>query len=124
MKDKLIQAGFLAIALLHAIPAAGVLGASTLKRAYGVQLEGDLLVLMQHRAVLFALLSAGCVGALWQANWRWPMAIAALLSMLSFVCIAMLYPHGPAIRGVLWADVIGSIVMLSTVLLMRDQAWA
>jgi hypothetical protein len=85
-----------------------------LERAYGVQLgEGqDLLILMQHRALLFGLLAAACLAAVGMPSWRLPVGIAALVSMLGFALIAALQAHGAPIAKVMWID-LGASLLLS-----------
>lgn len=107
------RALFGALALVHALPAAGVLGRALLERAYGIELSHpDLLVLLQHRALLFSLLSLACAAAAWNPLWRWPVAWMALASMLGFVAIAALHPHNAAIGRVAGVDAVAALVLL------------
>lgn len=108
-----IRISFGLTGLIHVLPLAGVLGRSTLERAYGVSLgEGqDLTILMQHRALLFGLLAAACFAAMVYPAWRWPVGIAALISMASFVLFSTLQTHGPAIAKVMWVDVWAALVL-------------
>lgn len=114
-----IRGAFALTGLIHLLPLAGVLGRATLERAYGIHLgEGqDLVILMQHRAVLFGLLAAACLLAAVMPNWRVPVGIAALASMLAFVLIAVWQPHGGAIATVMWVDVVASLVLAVGLLL-------
>ncbi|MGQ0709111.1 MAG: phosphopantetheine adenylyltransferase [Rhodoferax sp.] len=107
------RAVFGALALVHALPAAGVLGRSLLERAYGIDVsQPDLLVLLQHRALLFGLLGGACAAAAWNPLWRWPVAWMALASMLGFVALAALHPHSSAIARVAWVDGATTLVLL------------
>ncbi len=55
--EKIVSGLLILTGLLNAAPAMGVLGAARLKTMYGLSFEEPtLLVLMQHRAVLFALI--------------------------------------------------------------------
>jgi hypothetical protein len=122
MKEWLIRLGFVAIGVLHALPASGVLGKAQLERAYGLRIEStDLLILLQHRALLFALLSVASVIAAFQINWRWPIALFALSSMASFVLIAQPHRYGSAIATVVRADWIGIAVMLVVMAAMAKR---
>ncbi|RZI92273.1 MAG: phosphopantetheine adenylyltransferase, partial [Rubrivivax sp.] len=61
------------VALLHALPLAGVLGAAKLSVLYGVDArEPGLELLLRHRAVLFGLLAAFLAWAAWQPALRGP----------------------------------------------------
>jgi hypothetical protein len=120
--EWLIRLVFGAAGLIHLLPLAGLLGRSVLERAYGVHLgEGhDLLILMQHRALLFGLLAAACLVAVGMPSWRLPAGAAALISMLGFVLIAAWQPHGAAIAKVMWID-IGASALLAIGLLLFSR---
>jgi hypothetical protein len=123
MNEWFIRISFGLTGLIHVLPLAGGLGRSMLERAYGVTLgEGqDLTILMQHRALLFGLLAAACFAAVLSPAWRWPVGIAALISMLSFVLFAALQTHSAAIAKVMWIDG-GAAVLLSVGLLFHFNA--
>lgn len=117
--EWVIRGTFALTGLIHLLPLAGVLGRGTLERAYGIQLgEGqDLVILMQHRAVLFGLLAAACFLAAGMPSWRVPAGIAAMVSMVAFVLIAVWQPHGAAIAKVMWVDVVASLLLALGLLL-------
>ncbi len=120
LTEWMIRTSFVVTGLIHALPLAGLLGRAMLERAYGVNLgEGhDLTILMQHRALLFGLLASACFAAVLLPNWRWPVGIAALISMLGFVLIAATQPHRLPVAKVMWIDV-GAAVLLSLGLLVH-----
>lgn len=112
-------------AAIHLAPGLGILGPVMLERLYGVALQDPALVLlMQHRAVLFALVGTGLLLALRWASWRLPMLIAALVSMVSFVLIAG-WPSGDwpaALVRVWWVDVaVAPLVSVGCVLLVASR---
>jgi hypothetical protein len=121
--EWLIRGAFAVTGLIHLLPLAGIMGRATLERAYAVKLgEGlDLVILMQHRALLFGLLAAACLLAVGKPGWRLPAGIAALISMLGFVLIAASQPHAAAVARVMWIDVAAS-VLLALALLMHLKA--
>lgn len=92
--------------LIHLLPLPGVLGAAMLQRLYGVPLvDAALLVLMQHRAVVFGLLGALLLLAAWRPDLRVIAAGAGLVSALSFIVIAWLQGStSPAIARIVLAD--------------------
>lgn len=118
--EWMIRLSFAVTGLIHVLPLAGLFGRPLLERAYGITLgEGhDLTILMQHRALLFGLLAAGCFAAVADPGWRWPVGIAALISMLGFVLIAALQAHGLPIIKVMWIDA-GAALLLSFGLLLH-----
>lgn len=88
---KLLRSILIAMAgVIHLMPLVGVTGGAQLARLYGVIVtDPTLLILLQHRAVLFALLGAFLVIAALVKAWQ-PAAIAAgLVSAVSFLGIAI-----------------------------------
>jgi hypothetical protein len=121
--EWVIRICFSIAGLIHFLPMAGLLGRHALERAYGITLgEGhDLEILMQHRALLFGLLAAACFAAVVIPAWRWPVGIAALISMVGFVLIAVVQTHGSAIAKVMWIDV-GAALVLSFGLWLHSKS--
>ena len=103
------------VALLHALPLAGVLGAAKLSALYGVDARDPALeLLLRHRAVLFGLLAAFLAYAAWQPALRGPGLVAGLVSVASFLLLAM--PAGllpPALATVVKLDVAALILLLA-----------
>ncbi|NHZ94065.1 phosphopantetheine adenylyltransferase, partial [Massilia sp. CCM 8733] len=76
-------------ALIHLIPVTGVLGESSLAQLYGVRLhDRNLLILMQHRAVMFGLVGLLLIAAALIPAYR-PLAyFTGLVSVTSFLILA------------------------------------
>ncbi len=112
--EWLIRGAFVVTGLIHLLPLAGLAGRATLERAYGVSLGPgqDLVILMQHRALLFGLLACACFAAIGLPQWRVPAGIAALISMLGFALIAATQTHGPAIANVMWIDIGAALLLI------------
>lgn len=87
---KWVPAAFLLIAgAIHVLPVSGVLGPAQLTSLYAIEFaDANAVVLMRHRAVLFALLGVTLVVAAFVPRWRWPAIVAGLVSTLSFLLIA------------------------------------
>lgn len=101
-------------ALIHLLPLVGALGPAQVARMYDVKVDGpDLTVLLVHRAVLFGLLGAALIAAVFCEESR-PYAIGAVLfSDLAFLAIAGGNPGlNDSMKRVVRADVI-SIVLLA-----------
>ncbi len=89
--DRLAFALYLVAALGNLLPVVGVLSAARLESLYGVAIgDPNLLVLMRHRAVLFAIVGALLVAAAFRPAWRAAALAAGWASMLSFVALAWL----------------------------------
>jgi hypothetical protein len=113
-----LAAALLLAGLLNALPALGVLGQTQLKALYGLDVtEPSLRILLRHRALLFGLLGGAMIAAAFLPDWRTPLALAGLLSMLGYVVIAGLEGGGnAALLRVLWADVVAILVLGATLI--------
>jgi len=113
------RSAFAVVGVIYLLPLAGLLRRSTLESAYGVRLgEGqDLVILMQHRAVVFGLLALLSFAAIAAPNLRLHAGRLALVSMPGFALIAGTQAHGPAIAKVMWID-IGARLLLAVDLLV------
>lgn len=74
------------VALVHALPALGALGAAKLTALYGVPVdEPNLEILLRHRAVLFGLLAAFLAWAAFDPALHRLALVAGLVSVGSFL---------------------------------------
>ncbi len=92
---------FWVLALVHIAPAFAGIAPKSLSRLYGVDgADKSLLVLLQHRAILFGLLGAGLAIAPFMSGLRWPVLVAAFISMVAFIAIAFVHgqTRGPLAR--------------------------
>lgn len=117
-----LAAALVLAGVINTLPLMGVLGAERLQALYALPFEdASLRILMRHRAVLFGLLGGAMIAAAFIPYWRTPLAIAGLVSMVSFIVLAWLEGGGnAAIRRVVVADVI-AIVPLVAVLLWSQR---
>jgi hypothetical protein len=102
-----IVSGLLAIvAFIHLIPLTGALGPQRLQALYGLAFdEPNLLILMQHRAVLFGLLGAFLLWAAFRPALVPLALVAGLVSVLTFLGFALASPgHNALIARVVTAD--------------------
>lgn len=75
-------------ALIHLLPLVGALGPSRVAQMYDVKVEGpDLTVLLVHRAVLFGLLGAALIAAIFCEDARPYVIGAVLVSDVAFLAI-------------------------------------
>ncbi len=112
--QRIIPAMLISAALIHLVPLSGVLGASHLAHLYAIELaDPNLLILMQHRAVLFGLVGLLLIAAARMPLYR-PLAyIAGLVSAAAFVTLAWSVGNfNGAIAQVVKADmlVIGALL--------------
>ncbi len=79
------------VAIIHALPVMGVLGASKLSQLYGIAVEDpNLELLLRHRAVLFGLLAAFLAYAAIRPDLHNIALVAGFISVVSFLLLAQL----------------------------------
>ncbi len=110
-------------ALIHALPLVGALGPAQVAKMYDVKVEGpDLAVLLVHRAVLFGLLAAALVLAIFCEDARPYVIGGVLVSDVAFLAIAARNPGiNASMRRVVRADVIsiGLLIVAGVAELVR-----
>lgn len=122
---KLLPFLFGALALIHALPAMAVIAPARLSSLYGFDASDTVLTtLLQHRALLFGILSAALIYAIFIPSVRWPVLIGAIVSMGGFLVIALARSEmSGALRSIVVVDVIGLVIAaLSVVCLWKGAA--
>ncbi len=85
----LIAATFVVVGVIDLLPLTGVLGKTQLETLYGAPLQdANLVILMRHRAVLFGLLGAFFVLAVFIPQYQLVAFIAGFVSVGSFLWLA------------------------------------
>lgn len=114
------RAGYLIVALVNLAPALGVTGKSQLEAMYGISLETpDLLLLMQHRALLFAVVGGLVVVAVLCPQLRLQAELAAAFSMGSFILLAYMADPGPRLVEIARIDIFALLVLALAAYLSR-----
>ncbi len=103
------------VALIHALPALGLLGRNSLKRLYGdAEVTPSIALLLRHRAALFATLAILSVVAIFVDTWRVPVLVLASLSVASFVVLWLVSgERSKAINRVAYVDLALTPVILA-----------
>ena len=111
---------FWLIAIFHMIPAVSGLSGSRLASLYGIQGDDQtLMTLLQHRAVLFGFVAAACIYAAHVPTARWAVLIGAVISMSSFILIAILRgTTSGALSKIIIVDAIGLVFAVIAALLL------
>ncbi|HYW57276.1 MAG TPA: phosphopantetheine adenylyltransferase [Polaromonas sp.] len=104
--QKIVSLLLVVVAIIHLIPLTGALGPQRLQALYGLTFdEPNILILMQHRAVLFGLLGGFLLWAAFRPALVTLALIAGFVSVLSFLGFALLAPsHNALIGRVVVAD--------------------
>ena len=119
MYERIITGLMLVVAVIHMLPVVGVLGGERLASLYGIDVaDGNLEILMRHRAALFALLGAFFAYAAFSPALQ-PIAFgAAAVSLASF--FALSYSVGDlneALRKVVIADIVATVCLAGAIAL-------
>ena len=118
--ERVVSALLVIVGLINFLPVAGVLSVEILANAYNIpQPEGDLLILMRHRAVLFGILGAIIIVSAFRRHLQTTATLAAFISMLGFIglCLAS-GKYGEKIYNVMLVDIAGC-VLLAVVVFLR-----
>lgn len=87
---KLVSTMLVAVAIIHLLPVAGVLGGERLTALYGVSIvDPNLEILMRHRAVLFGLIGAFLLAAAFKPALQSIAFAGGLISVASFLALAV-----------------------------------
>lgn len=117
--------GLIVAGIIHVLPVTGVLGPEHLSRLYGVHLEDrSIILLMQHRAVLFALLGALLVAAAFVPGLRPAALVAGLVSIVAFLVLAGApSSNSSSIIRVIIADWIALVALLPALAVTIQQGF-
>ena len=89
-KNLYLTTTLVAAAIVHAVPATGIGGRNRLQALYGTQVDdADVLLLLRHRAVLFAILATLLIAGALIQRLRTAALTAGLVSTASFPLLAL-----------------------------------
>lgn len=96
------------VGIIHLLPLSGVLGSAQLFSLYQVELnDPNLVILMRHRAVLFGILGAFIIYAVYKPTLHIPAIIGGLVSVISFLVLSMSEPeYNASVLKIIYADVV------------------
>ncbi|MEN1728223.1 MAG: phosphopantetheine adenylyltransferase [Pseudomonadota bacterium] len=105
---RLAQGLMILAGIIHLLPLSGVLGAERLASLYAVELnDPNVLIMMQHRAVLFGLLGVWLIVAAFRTALQLPAIIAGLISAGGFIVIALwVGDYNAALQRIVYADIV------------------
>ncbi|MBF6496676.1 phosphopantetheine adenylyltransferase [Nocardia cyriacigeorgica] len=100
-------------AILNLLPAVAVVSVDRAAGAYGLDsVDGDLRLLLRHRGMLFAILGAGLLVAVFRPRLRTAAITANAVSMAGFLALIPLeQPIGPALLRVARLDAFGLLLL-------------
>ena len=108
--------------VIHLLPLPGVLGAGPLLRLYGLEVtDPNTASLLQHRALLFAVLGVLMLSAIALPPLRWAALLVGLTSAASFVVVALwVGGYNAAVGRVVLADVVAVVFLMAG---LAAEAW-
>lgn len=114
------------VGIIHLLPVSGVLGTERLVALYGITLgEPNIEILMRHRAVLFGLLGLFLVYAAFQPSLHQLAIIAGLISVISFIVIALsVGGYNESVSTVITADIIAFISLITAGVIHIKQRYS
>ena len=120
-----ITAALLLVALIHLLPAIGVLGAARLSAMYGVPVnEPNLQILLRHRALLFGLLAGFLAYAAFNPELHRLALIGGLLSVGGFMVLtAMVGSPNAALQTVFKVDIAALALLRGWCVGSRPHGW-
>jgi hypothetical protein len=119
MAERIIAALMLVVAVIHLLPVIGFSGADKLTSLYGIEMsDGNLEILMRHRAILFGILGSFFVYAAFTPALQ-PLAfIAAFVSLASFFYLSLsVGDFSDSIRKIVIGDVVAAVCLLASIVL-------
>jgi hypothetical protein len=110
-----VSASLLIVAVIHLLPAYGVLGVRELTALYGTPpLDGDLRILMRHRAAMFGIIGLFLCAAAFQPALQTAALLVAAASVVSFLLIAVVSgPYNAQIARVVLVDLVALVALLA-----------
>lgn len=116
---------FLIVGLINFIPVIGVISAEQLTRLYGITLsDNNLIILLQHRALLFGIIGAFIIYAAFHPNLQPIAFIAGFISMLGFILIAWKTGgYNQELAKIITMDIIALVLLLiALIIFLLKQA--
>jgi hypothetical protein len=120
---KFVTGALLIAGVINLYPVVGVISVDQLGKLYGVPLDnGDLIILMRHRAILFGLLGTFLIYSAFRSSIQTLACIAGLVSMTSFIALAYASGQfGEALNKAIVADVVGSLALVAVLVIRKSQ---
>lgn len=113
------------VGIIHILPVPGVLGARVLEKLYGVEIKDpSLLILMQHRAVMFGLLGSFMIYSAFVPELQKFAIVAGFVGVVAFLVLAWLSGgYGIAIQKIVIADLFALVFLIaSTAIIFFNRA--
>lgn len=113
MKAHAITGLYLLCGFINFFPVLGVTGKARLEALYGASLSSpDIIMLMQHRALLFGVLGGIMLYAAFRPVYRGLAAVGGMISMVGYEILYLLGPNtSPALGKVALIDAVAILLL-------------
>ncbi len=117
MYERLITGLMLVVAVIHLLPISGFFSVERLASLYEIEItDGNLEILMRHRAILFGILGGFLAYAAFTPVLQPIAFLAAFISVASFFFLSFsVGEFNDAIRKVVIADIVASVSLLGAI---------
>ena len=122
MMKRAVSVLLVIVGFINFFPIVGFVSADMLVALYGIDApQGDLLILLRHRALLFGLLGALIIVSAFRKALQPLAIIAGFVAMMGFIVLAFLDPNrGEKIQAVVNIDVV-AIFLLAVVVFLKAK---
>ena len=119
MTARIITTLLILVGLINVFPLLGVLSAEVLATAYNIPApEGDLLILMRHRALLFGVVGSIVLVSAFRRQLQPTAMVAAFVTMIGFIVLTLgSGEYGQKIYNVMLIDVFSTVLLVVAALL-------
>jgi len=123
MKQKFISAAYLVAGIVNFLPVMGLLGRARLEAGYQIKVATpDLLILMQHRAVLFGLVGGALLLSVFKKDWRPLTGPMGLISMAAFILLVFMSPAvNAALLRLAFIDIMALLLLVIGITMERRK---
>jgi len=117
--NRIITALLILVGLINFFPVLGVLSAEVIANAYNIPApEGDLLILMRHRALLFGVVGSIILVSAFRQQLQPTAMVAAFVSMVGFIALTLSSgEYNEKIYNVILIDVVGTVLLVVAAIL-------
>lgn len=115
----LVSAALAIVGVIHLLPITGLFGQASLNRLYGTTInDPNLLILMQHRAVLFGIIGGLILYSIFERNFQSLAIVVGLVSTISFILIAWFSgEYNSSLSRVVIADLVVIVCLIVAALI-------
>lgn len=123
MKKRLVSVLYLVVGLINFTPVLGILGQERLAKFYGVKVTSpDLLLLLQHRALLFGIIGGLILVSVVRHELRKLAATMGFISMVGYIILAFsVGAVNDALIKVAYYDIGALFLLMAALILQRQQ---